>query len=249
MNLHYPITLDFSKNQHIEIEITKDSKNTILLDIYPVFSNKHSALVEVSEASVKGVTSKGKIIFDETAIVNNEYILYRINETILKSTGKTTCVMQLLDRNANVINSFEFYVYVVNQMYDENDYVSDEDLIGFRGYKIRAEQAADRAEELADDVRVKVIELHDAIEKADKAGTQFNEKVTELEERIQNGEFTGARGPQGNDGSNAVIAESDGFIAFDIEDGDLIMYYTGDNAPDCYIDENGCLVYNYGGET
>lgn len=53
----------------------------------------------------------------------------------------------------------------------------------------------------------------------------------------------GPAGPQGERGFSGVAVETTGLVAFNItEDGILQCSYTGDEAPDYYIDENGHLI-------
>ena len=53
----------------------------------------------------------------------------------------------------------------------------------------------------------------------------------------------GAPGPEGPRGINGVAVAADGVYAFNVnEDGDLILSYTGDDAPDFKINADGNLI-------
>ncbi len=53
----------------------------------------------------------------------------------------------------------------------------------------------------------------------------------------------GVQGPEGPKGNNGVAVAADGQYAFNVnEDGDLILSYTGDTAPNIFIDDNGNLI-------
>lgn len=53
----------------------------------------------------------------------------------------------------------------------------------------------------------------------------------------------GIQGPQGREGPAGVTVPASGLYAFHVdENGDLILSYTGDNAPDFRIDDNGDLI-------
>lgn len=53
----------------------------------------------------------------------------------------------------------------------------------------------------------------------------------------------GGQGPPGPQGINGVAVAADGQYAFNVnEDGDLILSYTGDTAPNMRINENGELI-------
>lgn len=54
----------------------------------------------------------------------------------------------------------------------------------------------------------------------------------------------GIQGPPGPQGPSGVAVAAEGQYAFNIEDGHLILYYTGDSAPDFEIGEDGHLYLN-----
>ena len=78
---------------------------------------------------------------------------------------------------------------------------------------------------------------------ANRATERANNISTDLENKVASGYFNGKDGKDGIDGKDGVITTLKGQIAFDIEDGNLMVYYSDDeNLPDAHIDENGCLV-------
>lgn len=54
----------------------------------------------------------------------------------------------------------------------------------------------------------------------------------------------GIQGPPGPQGPSGVAVAAEGQYAFNIENGHLILYYTGDSAPDFDIGEDGHLYLN-----
>ena len=63
------------------------------------------------------------------------------------------------------------------------------------------------------------------------------EKVRALETRANNHEF---------DGKDGVIVEQSGLLAFAIENGELVVYCAGNEAPNLTIDATtGELIYNF----
>lgn len=50
------------------------------------------------------------------------------------------------------------------------------------------------------------------------------------------------KGDKGDKGDTGVVTTVEGQVAFQIENGYLMMYYTGDTAPNYSIDVNGCLI-------
>ena len=76
-----------------------------------------------------------------------------------------------------------------------------------------------------------------------KATERANNISNDLENKLATGYFNGKDGKDGIDGKDGVVTTIKGQIAFQIEDGYLMIYYTDeDNPPDAYIDENGCLI-------
>lgn len=78
---------------------------------------------------------------------------------------------------------------------------------------------------------------------ANRAAERANNVSTDLENKVASGYFNGKDGKDGIDGKDGVVTTLKGQIAFEIENEDLFVYYSdGDNPPDAYIDENGCLI-------
>lgn len=56
----------------------------------------------------------------------------------------------------------------------------------------------------------------------------------------------GIQGPPGPQGIHGVAVATTGTYAFNVnDDGDLILSYTGDTAPDFYINDNGQLMCRF----
>ena len=78
---------------------------------------------------------------------------------------------------------------------------------------------------------------------ANKATERANNISTDLENKVATGYFNGKDGKDGIDGKDGVVTTITGQIAFEIEEGNLMLYYADeDSPPDAYIDENGCLI-------
>lgn len=61
-------------------------------------------------------------------------------------------------------------------------------------------------------------------------------RVTSLEQRANSGEFNGRDG---------VLTMADGMYGFEVRDGDLYLYYTGQETPPLSINDNGELIINF----
>lgn len=88
---------------------------------------------------------------------------------------------------------------------------------------------------LAENIEEVIAVARDTIDKTQAIGD-------DLKAKKENGDFNGLQG------ANGIVTVTQGQVAFQILDGELYVYYhDGDSAPDCRIDENGCLIMNFGG--
>ena len=84
--------------------------------------------------------------------------------------------------------------------------------------------------------------MRQATADAQEAADFANNVGDDLIARRESGEFTG---PQG---ANGVVTTTQGQIAFQIVNEDLLLFYhQGDIPPDCEIDGNGDLIMDFGG--
>lgn len=114
-------------------------------------------------------------------------------------------------------------------------------------YEDMQELIADATQEIIDNLTEEIhrviIIANNAIAKANEARDFAIAVGEDLIARREAGEFTG---PQGADG---VVTTTQGQIAFQIINDDLYIYYhDGDTPPGCYIDDNGCLIMDFGGD-
>lgn len=47
-----------------------------------------------------------------------------------------------------------------------------------------------------------------------------------------------------NSGRDAVLVQAQGLFGFQVQDGNLVLSYSGDSAPNLSIDGNGDLIFN-----
>ena len=242
MNVIHKIALDLAQNNYIEIEVAKGSENTIVLQFFFLESGKKYDMSEVGAVSFKAITPDQSIVFNDTSKVQeNGSVLYAISERIMETPGRTTCTLQLIGSKGEVVSSFEFYIRVKAQLFDENDYISEDDLQGFRAYMIRAENAAEACEALKQLLNVTYGGKEDLIGDLSDQKLEYEEFLEDLKERIANGEFNGPRGEPGKDGADAIVTEGTGIMAFQIIGADLYCYYFGDQ-PNVIINTDGDLI-------
>lgn len=246
MVITHKVAIDFARNNYIDIEVTKSSSYTVLLEMHLLENGKEMDLSGIGAVSFKATKPDGNIVFNDVEhIVSSGHIEYMISKSIMEVTGKTVCVLQLIDTVGKVLNSFEFYVTVMPSLYDEDDFISDSDLSGFRTYMIRAEKAAEESEGVKNQIELAYGSLADTSNTLSGMKKEYVSYLDELKERVNSGEFNGKPGPPGKDGANAVVTEVQGFIAFQIVGENLYCFYSGDEPPNIAMNERGELEIQY----
>ncbi len=102
-----------------------------------------------------------------------------------------------------------------------------------------SEQAKTKSEEAlrkSEDAKVESNVANSVSAEAQYAAQLALEKAQEVERRANNHEF---------DGRDGTVVQEKGLFAFTIENGELCVYFSGDEAPSLSIDANGELIYNY----
>ena len=152
-------------NYNLVVDFARPSKtNTILIaenDVnsrnccFKLLSDKTPFdMTNVTTATVQGVLPTGSIIIGEATIVQDEdenninEVTYLIPSALTETPGTVTMTITLADSEGARITSFEFYLKVRNTLYNEDDYISDEDLSGFRDLLARARAALARMEQM-----------------------------------------------------------------------------------------------------
>lgn len=266
MELLHKVVIDLAKKKYIEIEVTKGSKHAIGIEFCLTENGKLFPMEDVTAVSVKAVTPGENTIFNDVEKKKNKNtVTYRISESITNVTGKTNCELQLFATDGGLINSYEFYITVYPSLYDENIYVNEDDLSGFRDYMNRAELAAKESEKTKDYIDTSyglIKELENLLSQAKKIYVDY---MDELKQKVENGEFDGPRGlpgiqgpegPEGDEGprgprgekgekgESGITAPMNGFFTFEVdEDGGLWVLYEGETGPQFEIGEDGGLYW------
>lgn len=96
---------------------------------------------------------------------------------------------------------------------------------------------AEAANNISDYVLQETIALNEKSLELQNAAQKALSDVSNLVERANNHEF---------DGRDAVVTQGNGMFAFSIENGELYVYFSGEEQPNISIDETtGELIYNY----
>lgn len=256
MSVVHKVVIDFAKNHYIEIEVTKGSKTE--LEFYLLNQGKQMTDDDVAFLTLKAETPDGKVVYRELDF-SNKCGKYEISDTISNVAGKTVCILQAVGEDLEQINSFEFYISVQAPLFDENEYVGEDEITAVRSYVQRAEKAADKSEAAQGDIDEKKEELKKALEDAKETEEKIAECMEQIQDDMEKGKYVGAqgiqgpkgpqgeagpqgeRGPEGQQGESGVVAPTSGFFALSMdENGDVYVHCADEeNAPEFEVTEDG----------
>jgi len=252
MNLVINMILDLSTNSRKStVEIKQTDRSTRTLRMTLLDGNKPIDMSDVRTATIKGIKPDETIVYAAAEIEkdaednNKNVVLYTMSDHVTEASGKITCELQLVTGAGEIIQSFDFYIDVINQLYDEDDILSESDLSGFKAYMIRTLNAAlitERTKNAFEDTYGTIATIKEELEQEITDCQAFLDEVQYL---LDTGAFIGSRGPQGENGSNGIIVEGAQVIAFEIVDDELVCYYEGDEAPAIEMNDDGELEWSY----
>lgn len=252
MNVNYNIIIDLTNNdrKHV-VEVKQTDRSTRVLRFVILDRNKPFDMSKVIAASVKGIKPDGTIVYAAGEIEQDEEdnnknsVIYTMSDHVTSTMGVISFEVQLLSTDGTMITGFDFYVDVINQLYDEDDYISESDLTGFKSYMVRTFNAAlatERTSKAFEDTYGTVATIKEELEREVEECQSFLDEVQHL---LDTGAFIGPRGPQGENGANGVFVEGSQVVAFGLEDDELVCYYVGDEAPGIEMNDDGELQWNY----
>lgn len=103
--------------------------------------------------------------------------------------------------------------------------------------------ALDNVTAATNDAKEATDEAITATTDANKAAERANNISNDLENKAATGYFNGKDGRDGIDGKDGIVTTIKGQVAFEIEEGNLMLYYADENHPtDAHIDDDGCLI-------
>ena len=153
MNVKYNMVVDFARpNKSNSIIISEGDVNSRVCCFTLLFNKLAFDMIDVSVATVRAVKQNGSVVYGDAQITTDENgnkineVTYTIPGAMADEAGKVTMTITLMSSAGEQITSFEFYLTVRNALYNEDDYVSDEDLSGFRDLLNRAMAALEKME-------------------------------------------------------------------------------------------------------
>ena len=251
MNLNYNMVVDVFNNARTNtVEVKKGGKNAITLTFTILNNGFPFDMTDVVMVSCKGVKPDDSIIYAACDISKDEegnntnIVTHTLSDESLSVAGRSTYELSLVDGDGNIVLTFDFYIYVIANQFDESDLWSQNNVSAVASYMNRALKAATSAEEISNTFIVSYGQIQEILNELQNEYEYYVDYLNELQQKVADGEFNGAPGPQGPQGENGVVAEGDGFIALSIKDGNLVVYYY-DNVPPLSINNEGHLVYTY----
>ena len=252
MEVLHKLIIDLQNNARTNtIEVKKGGTNAYTLEMRITSGGHAFDMSDVYTATVKAVKPDESIIYADADIVKDEegnninVVRYRLSEAALAVTGKSTYEIELMDSGGITVNSFDFYVNVIPELYNEEDLYDVSDVSGVRSYMARALAAAERSEEVENTFNVLHGSAQEILNMLAGEYDKYEGALEDLQHMVDSGAFDGARGPQGENGADAVIGEGTQVIAFQIVDGELICYYYGDEIPPVSMNDDGELQWSY----
>jgi hypothetical protein len=157
MNAKYDLVVDFARPTKSNTIIVSEGDVDSRICHFTLLVNKSAmSMLDVTSATVRGVKEDGSVVFGDAVIVTDDdgnklnEVEYTIPAAITDEAGNVTMTITLMDALNHQITSFEFYIKVRNALYNEDDYVSESDLSGFRDLLNRCLVAVQKMEAMTE---------------------------------------------------------------------------------------------------
>ena len=155
MQVNYNMVVDFARpNKSNTVLIAENDAQSRNCRFKLLFDKAPFSMTDVVSATVKGVLPSGAIIFGDATIDQDEEgnnineLEYLIPSALTEEAGNVVMTITLVDDLGATITSFEFYLKVRNALYNEDDYIDDDDMAGFRDLLARTRAALERMEQM-----------------------------------------------------------------------------------------------------
>lgn len=247
MEVKYNLTVNLDRQEASNtIRMKQGDKDARVLYFHLMAAGRPFPVETVYAGSIKAIKSDGKVVFD-TVSVENEKVFYKVPDAMTDTVGEVVCEIQLLAEDDSFLTSFPFYITVLRNTYDESVYMSEDYTDGFKTYMTLTYKLYKDVKEIANKFDINYGNLEEFTRNMEEIRKRYDEYLEELKEKVADGYFNGAPGKQGEKGADAVVAEGAGIIAFQVLDGDLVCFYYAEDPPPLEINDDGELVYSYGG--
>ena len=153
MYVNYKMVVDFARpNKSNTILVAEDDANSRNCLFTLLFDKAPFDMTGVRTAEVRALKPSGAIVIDTATIHmdEDEHLIneleYLLPDSLTNETGTVTLTITLADNMGARITSFEFYLKIRNALYNEDDYIDDDDMAGFRDLLNRTRAALARME-------------------------------------------------------------------------------------------------------
>lgn len=223
MNVIYRMNLDVAHPTRMHTLTVKQNDHKSREIEFRLFSNGEPLdMTDVLFATIKGIKPDGESVIYADAEIQENVIRYVIADSFVEVPGRYAMELELLSSESEVLSSFDFHIDVQNQLYDEDDYVTESDLNGFRSYMLQTKNAAMRAETIAREFSAGYGDIGVLVEQLRELKESLDDTIEDLEQKVADGFFNGAQGERGSD---AVVTEMPGLVSLQIVGTNLIATY------------------------
>lgn len=207
-----------------------------------ISNNKRMKASDIYSIAVK-VARSDEAIIHGVAIIEDEKIYYDIEEELTSAVGEMEMELEIIGPEGSLLYSPTQYITVKSTVYDTNALVTETQMGGIQAYVSAAYAVLKETQLINSQFGMVYGTFDELLEEMETSKYDYVTFLETLKKKVEEGYFNGERGPKGEDGENAVVADGFGIIGFQIVDGNLICYYYNDNPPPFEIDDNGQLVY------
>lgn len=247
MTLEYDVIIDLAKENDVTIQIPKGDAYSRVINFNILNNGNAFDMSEAVGGGIKAVKPDNTVIYNDIDEITDDGIVkYTIASQLTTVAGECSLDVEIFDSDGVTLTTFAIIVLVKNSTFDASDLVSVNDISAIKSYLARALKAATSAEEIKAEIEEAYGALEEISDEFADLKAELSDYLDYLKEQVESGAFNGSMGLPGEDGADAVIAETQGIIGFQIVDGDLYCYYYDEeNVPDVSIDADGNLVYEW----
>ena len=155
LNVVYDMVVDFARPSKTNtVLVMQNDANSRVLRFILMNQGRPFDTSGVAIVVIKAVKPDGKVIYDNASVSqdsdgkNINEVVYTVPPALTSTSGQVTMTITLQSAANESISSFENYLLTRNELYNEDDYASDDDLSGFRDILSRATEAVAKIEEL-----------------------------------------------------------------------------------------------------
>lgn len=224
----FNVLIDISNKRQNIITLKRGDQRATVIKFTLMNKNQKFDLSDAFLATVKGIKPDNTVIYSDAEIdAENSVITWQVSDQATTVKGKSIYELQIQDENLGIITSFDYYISVENNTFDETDYLSQNDLLAFRAYMLQSSRYADETRRYVNSFRDAYGNEQVLINEQRELYEFFADYLADVKEKVEEGYFNGARGERGADGMNGVVSDIGLIVGFEFNQaGDLIVHYS-----------------------